>query len=509
MLVDECIKEMEAVWETPVAAPPQKPEPPRSPAEASIAILGVNLDPVTLDETVQRIDQMVQSRQPHYVVTVNADFLVQARRDAELHRILLDAHLVLCDGTPLVWASQWLGNSVPERVAGSDLVPVLIRAAAEKGYRIFFLGGQPDVTAQAIRNLMAQYPALNIVGHCSPPFKPLLEWGHAEISRKIRAAQPDLLFISLGAPKAEKWMAMHYRALGVPVMMGVGATIDFLAGRVKRAPMWMRRSGTEWIFRWVQEPRRLFRRYLSDLWHFPRAILAQWWKMRFCWRRPALPLRASSVLVEPTWRRIQLPEHWDAASVRMDAELWEQAASESRHCLVELARVKFIDGTGIALLIRLKKQLRKAGRELVLLAPSVQAQRTIALMRLGDFFAVASDALEAREIIGSRGRERAPVLVNGSERPLAWQGEITGANTKEVWDATRQQIKVLRSRRKQAPIDLSAVRFIDTAGISLMARVKKYARRQGVTLQFVGAQSSVRKALSASNLKSPLLEEGA
>jgi N-acetylglucosaminyldiphosphoundecaprenol N-acetyl-beta-D-mannosaminyltransferase len=506
MLVDEYVEVKDP--EPTIGASPENPKLTSPPAPASIAILGVRLDSVTLDETVQRIDQMVRSRQPHYVVTVNADFLVNARRDPELHRVLLDAHLVLCDGTPLVWASKWLGNSLPERVAGSDLAPVLIRAAAEKHYRIFFLGGQPDVLSEAVEKSLALYPTLNIVGHYSPPFKPLLHWDHAEIARRIRAAQPDLLFVSLGSPKAEKWMAMQYRALGVPVMIGVGATIDFLAGRVKRAPHWMRRSGTEWIFRFIQEPRRLFRRYLADLWHFPRAILAQWWGMRFCWRRPVIPLRVSSVLVEPVWRRIQLPEQWDAASVRMDAELWEQVASESRHCLVEMGRVKFIDGTGIALLIHLKKQLQKAGCELILLAPSAQAQRRLRFMRLTDFFAMASDALEAREIITWRRRERAPVVVNGNVGPLAWKGEITGANAKEVWDETRKQIKILGSRRKQAPIDLSDVRFIDTAGISLMARVKKYARRKGVTLQFVGAQSSVRRALSASDLKSPLLEEG-
>jgi N-acetylglucosaminyldiphosphoundecaprenol N-acetyl-beta-D-mannosaminyltransferase len=242
-------------------------------------MLDVQFDRVTLDETVERIDEMVQSGEPHYLVTPNVDFLVQARRDTQLRQILLDSHLVLCDGTPLVWASHWLGNPLPERVAGSDLAPRIIQLAAEKRYRVFFLGASPDANEQAVANMRPKYPELEI-SHYSPPFRPLAEMDHEEICQRIRAAQPQILFVAFGCPKGEKWMAMHYASLGVPVMISVGATIDFLAGRVKRAPMWMRRGGVEWIFRMSQEPRRLFRRYASDLYPFARGITAQWWRER-------------------------------------------------------------------------------------------------------------------------------------------------------------------------------------------------------------------------------------
>src|SRR6185436_11540228 len=116
----------------------------------------------TTPEVIQMIEEMVSSRRPHYFVTANVDFLVQARSDVELRRILFDAHLVLCDGTPLLWASKLLGNPLRERVASSDLVPLLIRVAVEKGYRIFFLGGAPDTTAQAVERLEAQFPAIKI-----------------------------------------------------------------------------------------------------------------------------------------------------------------------------------------------------------------------------------------------------------------------------------------------------------------------------------------------------------
>ncbi|HTG43498.1 MAG TPA: WecB/TagA/CpsF family glycosyltransferase, partial [Verrucomicrobiae bacterium] len=140
------------------------------PKAPPIAILGVPFDSVTIAETIEMIEQMVISRRPHYLATANVDFLVQAARDVELRRILFDAHLVICDGTPLVWASRLLGNALPERVAGSDLVPLLIELAAEKGYRPFFLGATPEAIETAVQKIQQKHPKLKIAGYYSPPF---------------------------------------------------------------------------------------------------------------------------------------------------------------------------------------------------------------------------------------------------------------------------------------------------------------------------------------------------
>src|SRR5437588_3219216 len=149
-----------------------------TPTTSPIAILGVPFDNVTRSQTIDLIEQMVVSRRPHYLATANVDFLVQALHDVELRRILFDAHLVLCDGTPLVWASRLLGNPLPERVAGSDLVPELIQVAAARNYRVFFLGASSEANEQAVGRLKATCPTLSIAGHYSPPFKPLLEMDH-------------------------------------------------------------------------------------------------------------------------------------------------------------------------------------------------------------------------------------------------------------------------------------------------------------------------------------------
>jgi N-acetylglucosaminyldiphosphoundecaprenol N-acetyl-beta-D-mannosaminyltransferase len=248
--------------------------------ERLVGILGVPFNQVTLEEAVELVDQMVGRRGNHYIVTPNVDFLVKAQRDPLLRRILVNADLVLCDGMPILWASRWLGEPIPCRVAGSDLVPRLIERAAKRGWRIFILGGGPEAAAEASRRIAVSHPSLPRVGHYSPPHRPLEEMDNAEIERRVHSERPHLLIVCFGCPKQEKWIWENYGGLGVPVAIGAGATVDFLANKVSRAPGWMRRSGTEWLFRLAQEPRRLARRYADDLLHFFPAVARQRWYQR-------------------------------------------------------------------------------------------------------------------------------------------------------------------------------------------------------------------------------------
>ncbi len=477
-------------------------------ANPPIAILGVPFDNVTTAETVEAVERMVASRQPHYLVTANVDFLVQAQEDVELRRILFDAHLVLCDGTPLVWASQLLGNPLLERVAGSDLVPLLLRVAEQKGYRVFFLGATPDSVSQAVENLKQTHPALVIAGHYSPPFNKLLEMDHAEIQRRIIEAAPDLLFVSLGCPKQEKWIAMHYRELGVPVSAGVGATIDFLAGKVKRAPAWMQRSGTEWIYRMAQEPRRLFSRYAKDFWVFGWKIFVQLWQLQLRSRKRDHPQMSSPIRTEENWQWIKLPERLDLAAVRDDALLVEQILADGRHCLLEMDKVRFIDSTGVGLLIRLQKKVRATNRQLVLLTPSPAVMRALSLMKLDNFFATAPDFAAAQQIIDARIREQSNAAVPASPpalNPLLWQGEVTAANAKDVWKTTEAQIA--SKQRNELVIDLSGVRFMDSSGLGLMVRAKKLAQNELVKLTFTNPQPAVENVVRLARLEEFLLDE--
>jgi len=473
--------------------------------EVPLTVLGVPFSAVTLKQTIERVEEMIASRRPHYVVTANVDFLVQSRADVELHRILLEADLVLCDGQPLVWVSRWLGKPLPERVAGSDLVPELIRLAASRGHRVFFLGGTANVAEQAVANMQRQYPTLNVCGHYSPPFKSLLEMDHEFIAEKIRAAKPDLLFVSLGCPKAEKWMFMHYRALGVPVAIGVGGTIDFLARRLKRAPLWMQRNGMEWLYRVVQEPRRLFSRYARDARSFGGTILQQLWRLQWHHPRSTDCVPASIDLAEPTWKRIRPPEILSGASIERDHRIWSSALG--KHCLLELSHVRFIDSAGMGLLIELQRQLLRLDCYLILVAPGQPVLDAIRLMSLEHLFLVAADTLEARELIQARlqQRMRIPALSAHATLPLIWKGEITAANVEHFWTAAQAQLDSFADYSEAIPIDLSGVGFIDSTGVGLLLRARNYVAAKGGSLHYLHPSPAVQNVLRISRLESVLL----
>lgn len=475
-------------------------------ARAPIAILGVPFDNVTIADAIEAIEQMVASREPHYLVTANVDFVVQAQADVELRRILFDAHLVLCDGTPLVWASKLLGNPLLERVAGADLVPLLLGVAAEKGYRIFFLGATSDSVARAVENLKKVHPDLNIAGFYSPPFNRLLEMDHDEIQRRILQAKPDLLFVSFGCPKQEKWIAMHYRSLGVPLCAGVGATIDFLAGTVKRAPLWMHHLGVEWTYRLLQEPRRLFKRYARDLGVFGWKILVQLWHLQLRSPRTERGQLSASHRPEQNWQRIDFPQCFDTETAHDGLSLVNRIIADSRPCLLEMDNVKFIDSAGMGWLILLQKKVRSMGQELVLIAPSSKVRRALTLMKLENFFDSAADLASAWQLIQARARERfQTVRLHNAEllTTLLWEGEITAANAKEVWGAT--QTLLTSTPGQEFLIDLSAVRFMDSTGLSLMMRAKKLAHCENVTLTFINPQPAVKNVIQLARLKELLL----
>jgi N-acetylglucosaminyldiphosphoundecaprenol N-acetyl-beta-D-mannosaminyltransferase len=226
-----------------------------------VPVWGLPLAPLTLPQTVDLVDDWIADRTPRYVITANVHYAMLAANDPRLGPVTAGAALVLADGMPLVWAAR---GRLPERVAGSDLVPALCRRAADRGHRVFLLGAAPGVAEQAADNLRTRFPGVPIAGTLAPPFRDLSPAERDELVQTVRAARPDLLFVAFGQPKGELWVAEYYRELGVPVTMQVGATLDFLAGRAPRAPRWLQRVGLEWAYRLLREPRRLTGRYVRN-----------------------------------------------------------------------------------------------------------------------------------------------------------------------------------------------------------------------------------------------------
>lgn len=216
-------------------------------------LFGTQVHAVGLDGALAWIRARIASRVPGYVVTLNGALLVQTARDQSLRVLVNDAALVTADGIGVIGAARILGVHLPERVAGIDLVVALCGQAASVGYRIFLLGGAPGVAEAAAGVLRARHPTLQIVGVQHGFFSSEEE---GAVPAQIRAAHPDVLLVALGAPRQEWWMRRWGAALGVPVSIGVGGSFDVLAGRIPRAPGWMRRIGLEWLYRMAREPRR-------------------------------------------------------------------------------------------------------------------------------------------------------------------------------------------------------------------------------------------------------------
>ncbi len=225
----------------------------------SIEILGVRLDDATYDDLLAKVDAFVASRQPHQIVTLNAEMLVAAHKDPAFAQLLNMADLNVADSVGVMVAARLLGHPLRERVTGSDGIYRLAALCARRGYRPFFLGAAPGVAGVVAQRLAAANPDLEVAGALAGSPRPEDE---DEIVRQVRAAAPDLLLVAYGVPAEEAWIARNRSRLGVPVMIGVGGTFDFVAGVTRRAPVWMRRVGLEWLFRLLQEPWR-WRRQLA------------------------------------------------------------------------------------------------------------------------------------------------------------------------------------------------------------------------------------------------------
>lgn len=240
-------------------------------------LLNTYVNDLTLNEAVDALMQCIRAKTSAYVVEVNVDVVVKMESDPELRAITNRAAFTFVDGQPLIWVAKWYRRPLKAKISGSDLVPALLQQAAREGRSVFILGGMEDTAQKAAKNVEKDYPGIVVAGALSP------SWGFenksdelAQIDRVIAAAKPDILLACFGCPKQEKWVAAHYRTAGAAVTLCAGATVDFLAGNVQRAPRFLSENGLEWFYRFTKEPKRLFRRYFVD----DVKILGLVWKYR-------------------------------------------------------------------------------------------------------------------------------------------------------------------------------------------------------------------------------------
>jgi N-acetylglucosaminyldiphosphoundecaprenol N-acetyl-beta-D-mannosaminyltransferase len=232
---------------------------------SSFPVLGVRIEALQIADVVAQMEEWIRNRDgSHSIAATSMHGIVEAQRDPTFKETLNSTDLVVPDGMPLVWLGRRAGCRLPRRVYGPDLILAFCEQTAGRGYRHFFYGGEPGVPERLAESLKRRFPPMEVCGTFSPPFRSLNEGEDREIGNMISRAAPDVLWVGLGTPKQERWMRGHRDRLNVPVFVSVGAAFDFLSGRRSQAPSWMREYGLEWLFRLVQEPRRLWRRYLVD-----------------------------------------------------------------------------------------------------------------------------------------------------------------------------------------------------------------------------------------------------
>ena len=245
-----------------------------------VNILGVGVSAVNMDQVVAAMGEWIARRQKTYICLAPAHAIMGCVDDVDLCRVYNRSGLTVPDGMPIAWLLRWRGYSHVERVYGPDLMMAVCKRSVKEGWRHYFYGGAEGVTERLIQKLLLACPGLQIAGWETPPFRVASSQERQRTIERVHAARADILWIGIGSPRQELWMAQHVRMLDVPVMVGVGAAFDFLSGCKPQAPRWMQRSGLEWLFRLCSEPRRLWRRYLLGYPRFVALLFFQWTRLK-------------------------------------------------------------------------------------------------------------------------------------------------------------------------------------------------------------------------------------
>ncbi|MBI4566718.1 MAG: WecB/TagA/CpsF family glycosyltransferase [Planctomycetes bacterium] len=442
-----------------------------------LVLFGIPLQNMTQEETVAWIVDRARSGVPGQVVTANLDFALQARRDPEMHRIQLEGDLVVPDGMPLVWLSRWFGPALKDRVAGSDLVPRLAEAARDNGLSLYAVGSAPGVAEKVMRLLQEQYPGLRVAGWESPPLTPFLDMDHRGIARRIQEAKPDIVLVAFGAPKQEKWIRLHLRDMNAPVAIGVGASLDFLAGEQVRAPQWIQNAGMEWFWRMAREPRRLAKRYAEDLLFLARMLA------RLAWLR-LKPAEARRVKPPDPARIAALGAVWAVFSpLRRAADAEDffrtyEPVTQERSLVLDLSRTRWLNSLELGALVRLGRVCRRRNRRLYLFSAIPRVRELILLYQLNRYVELAPtmDKLE-RGLERLRSAEHFAVRVNRTGHrlqvllPEEFGRDVAPPAQREVhrhWGS---------GSIRELVIDASRTTYLDSAGVLFISETGRLADR--------------------------------
>ena len=411
--------------------------------EPRVAILGVAIDNLTMDQVLDALESQIAEGGFHQIATANVDFVMNSVGDEELREVLNRCDIVLADGMPLVWASRLLGVKLKERVTGADLVPRLTKLSAERGYRIFLLGASEESSKGTAAWMQRNFPRISIAGRHCPRVQALEEMDHEKILAQIEEAHPDVLLVAFGNPKQEKWLAMHRNRLKVPVCIGVGGAFDFLSGRIRRAPLWMQTRGLEWLYRTIQEPSRLAGRYFRNAMGLLRYMPGQLMAMAAQARKPPQVEITEETIGPAKVHRIS-GCFTGTLVLRFESDVSREILAGS-HIVLDLSETSYIGADALGTLVHLLSLAHRWKRELWLTGLRRFLRRILHAARLNPAFRIATHVAEALRRI-----EPEP-----AEVPLFYRiGEkLASMHTPEMLEVERQ-IRLQLQRRLTAPLSL-------------------------------------------------------
>ncbi len=495
-------------------------------SDETIVILGIPVDNLTMDTAVNRIfsmiDDFAEDGRARLVATVNVDFLVNTHawfrkhiRHPELLDILRRADMVTADGMPIVWASKLLGTPLMERVTGADLVPRLAEEAAKRKKTIFLLGGKGDVGQKAADLLMEWYPGFEVAGVYSPfvhvEGDALLETEAAdeEIVDRINQSKADILLLAFGNPKQEIWFERNRLRLKVPVSIGIGGTYEFIVGSVTRAPEWMQKSGTEWLFRMTQDPKRLIKRYLVGFFKlgfmiWPALLHYRYQTLRYHRLHASQPEPQTAELkaVSGDMKVINFPARVDAPFVKQHGGEMENAIGEAAFMALDFSRTDFIDSSGLGLIVKLWKRGPETKTGVYFTGIHGAVVHFFKLTRLWDLFQKkAYDDLD--HLLDNLDREKLlpPFFMVVAEKTsrlivLRLSGRLDGVQmTKIEMDAVIENVG-----GRNCIFDLSGLEFVDGSGIFFFLRIQKALARKGKTCALSNVSDNVLQIFRISKL---------
>lgn len=494
----------------------------------TIVLLGIPIDNLTIEAAVEKIAELAalyrRDGRPRHVATVNVDFMVNTLawrlsgvRHPELLHILRRADLVTADGMPLVWLSRLLGTPLRQRVAGADLAPLLARLSAERNLSLYFLGGKGDAAAQAAQILEQRFPGMRIAGIDAPfVYTQGAELADFEaldqpVLEKINAADPDILLIGFGNPKQEIWFDRNRGRLRAGVSIGIGGTFEFITGRVSRAPLWMQQAGLEWVYRMLQEPRRLLKRYCIGLFKFgfmalPSIVYMLYARLRLRHEAPAArpeagPAACSLPASAPA--AVRLPAAVDAVFVAAQgATELERMLAPSR-IVLDFSGVGFIDSSGLGFLLTLLRRADAAGKKMFFTGMTPAARHVFAVTKTWDMIAplvcegpVDLQMQQSRQEKEEKDAFSWTIATDPDCAVVSFSGNFDAFEAGRV----RPEEIVGAVGPHHAILNLAGVGFCDSSGISFFLKVHRALSREGRLCIMCNAGATVQQMLRMTRL---------